>query len=164
MKLYETIKAAVTARQAAEGFGIGVNKHGMTLCPFHDDHHPSLKLDKRYYCFACGESGDVIDFTAKYFGISLQSAAIKLARDFGIDPRPPAQLNIPMPDAEQFRETEPPCILSLAQDLQRYCRWKREFAPDTPEEPWNDRFVESCRNLSHTEYLLDCALEAGCAA
>ena len=164
MKLYETIKAAVTARQAAESFGIGVNKHGMALCPFHDDHNPSLKLDKRYYCFACGESGDVIDFTAKYFGISLQSAAIKLARDFGIDPRPPAQLNIPMPDAEQFRESESPCILLLAQDLQRYRRWKREFAPDTPEGPWDDRFVESCRNLSHTEYLLDCALEAGCAA
>ena len=164
MKLYETIKAAVTTRQAAESFGIGVNRHGMALCPFHDDHNPSLKLDKRYYCFACGESGDVIDFTAKYFGISLQSAAIKLARDFGIDPRPPTQLNTPMPDAEQFREPEPPCILLLAQDLQRYRRWKREFAPDTPEEPWDDRFVESCRNLCCTEYLLDCALEAGCAA
>ena len=164
MKLYETIKAAVTARQAAESFGLAVNRHGMALCPFHDDHNPSLKLDKRYYCFACGESGDVIDFTAKYFGISLHSAAIKLARDFGIDPRPPTQRHIPMPDAEQFRESEPPCILSLTQDLQRYRRWKREFTPDTPEEPWDDRFVESCRNLSHTEYLLDCALEAGCAA
>ena len=164
MKLYETIKAAVTARQAAEGFGIGVNKHGMALCPFHDDHHPSLKLDKRYYCFACGESGDVIDFTAKFFDISLHSAAIKLARDFGIDPRPPTQLNTPVPDAEQFRESESPCILLLAQDLQRYRRWKREYAPESPEKPWDDRFVASCRNLCHTEYLLDCALEAGCAA
>lgn len=164
MKLYETIKAVVTARQAAESFGLAVNRHGMARCPFHNDHNPSLKLDKRYYCFGCGESGDVIDFTAKFFGISLQSAAIKLARDFGIDPRPPTQLNIPMPDAEQFRETEPPCILSLAQNLQQYRRWKREFAPGSPEEPWDDRFVESCRNLSHTEYLLDCALEVGCAA
>ncbi len=164
MNLFTTIKAAVTTRQAAESFGIGVNRHGMARCPFHDDHNPSLKLDKRYYCFACGESGDVIDFTARFFGISLHSAAIKLARDFGIDPRPPTQLNIPMPDAEQFREPEPPCILLLAQDLQRYRRWKREFAPDTPEEPWDDRFVESCRNLCYTEYLLDCALEAGCAA
>ena len=82
----------------------------MALCPFHNDHHPSLKLDKRYYCFACGESGDVIDFTAKIFGISVQSAAIKLARDFGIDPRPPTQLQSEIPDAEQFREKEPPCI------------------------------------------------------
>jgi DNA primase len=86
----------------------------MTLCPFHNDHHPSLKLDKRYYCFACGASGDVIDFTAKFFGVSVHSAAIKLARDFGIDPRPPTQLHIPIPDAEPFREEELPCIFSLS--------------------------------------------------
>ena len=164
MNMYETIKAAVTTRQAAESFGLAVDKHGMARCPFHDDHHPSLKLDKRYYCFACGESGDVIDFTAKFFGISVHSAAIKLARDFGIDPRPPTQLHIPIPDAEQFHEPEPPCVFSLSQDLQRYRRWKREYAPENPEEAYNNRFVEACRNLSHTEYLLDCALEAGYAA
>ena len=164
MNLYETIKAAVTTRQAAESFGIGVSKHGMAKCPFHDDHHPSLKLDKRYYCFACGESGDVIDFTAKFFGISIHSAAIKLARDFGIDPRPPTQLQSAIPDAEPFQEEEPPCIFSLSQDLQRYRRWKREYAPEKPNDHYDDRFVEACRNFSHTEYLLDCALEAGCAA
>ena len=135
MSLFQTIKAAVTTRQAAESFGLAVDKSGMARCPFHNDHHPSLKLDKRYYCFACGESGDVIDFTAKFFGISTHSAAIKLARDFGIDPRPPTELNIPIPDAEPLPE-EQPCIFSLCQDLQRYRRWKREFAPENPEEPW----------------------------
>ena len=164
MSLFQTIKAAVTTRQAAESFGLAVDKSGMALCPFHDDHHPSLKLDRRYYCFACGASGDVIDFTARFFGISNHSAAIKLARDFGIDPRSPTELNIPILDAEPFREGEPPCIFSLSQDLQRYRRWKREFAPENPNEPYEDRFVEACRNLSHTEYLLDCALEAGCTA
>lgn len=164
MNLYETIKAAVTTRQAAESFGLAVDKHGMAKCPFHDDHHPSLKLDKRYYCFACGESGDVIDFTAKFFGISAHSAAIKLARDFGIDPRPPTEVNIPVLDAEPFREEELPCIFSLSRNLQQYRRWMQEFAPEDPSEPYDDRFVEACRNLSHTEYLLDCALEAGCAA
>ncbi len=163
MSLFETIKAAVTTRQAAESFGLTVDKSGMALCPFHDDHHPSLKLDKRYYCFACGESGDVIDFTAKFFGISTHSAAIKLARDFGIDPRPPTQLNIPKPDAEPLPE-EQPCILFLGQEVQKLRRWKREYAPENPNEPYDDRFVEACRELSRAEYLLDCALEAGCAA
>ncbi len=163
MSLFQTIKAAVTTRQAAESFGLTVDKSGMALCPFHDDHHPSLKLDKRYYCFACGESGDVIDFTAKFFGISVHSAAIKLARDFEIDPRPLTQLHIPVLDAEPLPE-EPPCIFSLSQDLQRYRHWKRDFAPENPNEAYDDRFVEACRELSRAEYLLDCALEAGCAA
>ena len=45
MSLYKRIKAAVTTRMAAENFGLAVNHSGMALCPFHDDHHPSLKLD-----------------------------------------------------------------------------------------------------------------------
>ncbi|MCD8135228.1 MAG: CHC2 zinc finger domain-containing protein [Parabacteroides gordonii] len=35
------------------------------LCPFHEDHHPSLTVnpEKQYFtCFACGEKGDVIHF------------------------------------------------------------------------------------------------------
>lgn len=164
MNLFNTIKAAVTTRQAAESFGLAVDKHGMALCPFHDDHNPSLKLDQRYYCFACGETGDVIDFTARFFGISAHSAAVKLAWDFGIDPRPPTQAHISKSYAELFREPKPPCILSLAQEVQQLRRWKREFAPENPEEPYDDRFVETCRELSHAEYLLECALEMGCAA
>ena len=160
---FKTIRAAVPTIQAAKDYGLDVGRHGMARCPFHDDHSPSLKLDERFYCFGCGASGDAIDFTARYFGISVYSAAIKLARDFGIDPRPPTQLNIPIPDAEPLYD-EQPCIFSLSQDLQKYRRWKREFAPEDPNEPYDDRFVEACRNLSHTEYLLDCALEAGCAA
>ncbi len=164
MNIYNTIKAAVTTRQAAEHFGLAVDKHGMARCPFHDDHQPSLKLDQRYYCFGCHASGDVIDFTARLHSISGYSAAMKLAWDFGIDPRPPTELHIPIPDAELFREPDPPCILHLAQDVQKLRRWKREFAPGSPEEVYDDRFVDACRDLSHAEYLLDCALETGCAA
>lgn len=38
------------------------------LCPFHDDHHPSLTVDKNkqaFACYACGERGDVIAFVQK---------------------------------------------------------------------------------------------------
>ena len=36
------------------------------LCPFHDDHNPSMGIkNNRYHCFACGEKGDVIEFVMK---------------------------------------------------------------------------------------------------
>ena len=38
--MYESIKAVVTARKAAESFGLTVNRSGMAACPFHDDHNP----------------------------------------------------------------------------------------------------------------------------
>lgn len=60
MTIYEKAKSLVTAREAAEHYGLTVNRYGMALCPFHDDHNPSMKLDERFHCFGCGEDGDVI--------------------------------------------------------------------------------------------------------
>ena len=95
MNFFETVKQTVTTRQAAERYGLSVNRSGMVRCPFHADHNPSMKVDDRFYCFGCHASGDVIDFTARLFGISLKDAAKKLAVDFGINPRPPEQSEIP---------------------------------------------------------------------
>ena len=66
MNLFETVKAAVTVRLAAEHYGLKVERGGMVRCPFHDDRHPSMKLNESYfYCFGCGATGDVIDFVAR---------------------------------------------------------------------------------------------------
>ena len=46
---FKSVKSLVTAREAAEHYGLTVNRHGMALCPFHDDHDLSMKLDK--HCF-----------------------------------------------------------------------------------------------------------------
>ena len=74
MNLFESVKAAVTVRQAAEHYGLEVGRNGMTRCPFHDDRHPSLKLNESYfYCFGCGATGDVIDFVARLFGYAPNS-------------------------------------------------------------------------------------------
>ena len=147
MNLYQRIKAVVTTKQAAESYGLNVSPSGMALCPFHDDHHPSLKLDERYYCFGCGEQGNVIDFTARYLGVSSHSAAIQLARDFGIDPHPPALLYLPNENAEPNPDEDALCILSLSREVQRLRRWKWDFAPQNVGDLWDDRFVEACLNL-----------------
>ena len=76
--LFEQVKECVTARQAAEHYGIKVKRNGMACCPFHKDRHPSMKADKIYHCFACGVGGDAIDFTARLFGISQYEAAKKI--------------------------------------------------------------------------------------
>ena len=83
MNLFETVKSAVTVKQAAEYYGCKVNRGDMICCPFHDDRHPSMKLNRDYfYCFGCGATGDVIDFVARLFGLSSYEAAKKLAYDF----------------------------------------------------------------------------------
>ena len=49
MNIFETVKAAVTVRQAAEHYGLKINRYGMICCPIHDDRHPSLKLNEDYF-------------------------------------------------------------------------------------------------------------------
>ena len=85
MDVFRVVKDNVTARQVAEYYGMKIGRNGMACCPFHDDKHPSMKLDKRYYCFGCGEKGDVIDFVGKYFGMTSKDAAMKIADDFGLE-------------------------------------------------------------------------------
>ena len=65
MKIFEIIKQEVPIREAARRYGLTVSQSGMACCPFHGDTHPSLKLNADYFfCFGCGATGDVIDFTS----------------------------------------------------------------------------------------------------
>ena len=45
MTIYETIKVAISVKQAAEHYGLKVNRNGMACCPFHNDRHPSMNTN-----------------------------------------------------------------------------------------------------------------------
>ena len=57
MNIFSEVKEYLTARQVAENYGLQVRRNGLACCPFHDDKHPSMKIDKNYHCFACGVEG-----------------------------------------------------------------------------------------------------------
>ena len=159
MNLFETVKNSVTVKQAAERYGYKINRSDMICCPFHDDHHPSMKLNRDYfYCFGCGATGDVIDFVVRLFGLSSYEAAKKLAYDFGIDPdNPPVAMALkkPYPLARAFRNDEMHCQRVLCDYLHLLERWKVEYAPQIPEDNPDDRFVEACHMIEYVDYLLD---------
>ena len=85
MNLFQNVKYGVNCREAAERYGVSVNRQGKALCPFHNDRHPSLYVaDDHYYCFACGEHGDVIDFVSRLEAVSPKEAALMLAQAFSV--------------------------------------------------------------------------------
>ena len=153
--MYESIKAAVTARQAAESFGLTVNRSGMAACPFHEDHIPSLKLDQRYYCFGCGATGDVIDFTSRLLNVSNSYAAQILAEEFGIRPESQTEIIHQIKPAVPLRTLEQRCLFALVQYEKLLRFWKKHYAPRTQEEPFHDRFVEGCQRESFISHLID---------
>ena len=160
MTIYETIKAAVTLRQVADYYGLKVNRSSMACCPFHQDRHPSLKLnDDYFYCFGCGAKGDVIDFVAKLFDLSNYEAAQRLVADFGISTAPGQTAAAPLkqkhPHIRQFREDEILCFRVLTDYLHLLEDWKVRYAPKTPDDDLDDRFVEACQIHCHIEYMAD---------
>ena len=161
MNCFQNVKYGVSCREAAERYGVEVNYHGMALCPFHNDRHPSLYVaDDHYYCFACGEHGDVIDFVSKLFRLSLYDAAQKLAADFHLTPdKPPSAAALHAKririEAQQLRENERLCFSVLSDYARVLRRWKVQYAPKSLEEAPDERLVEACHELDQTEYYLD---------
>ena len=137
----------------------------MVCCPFHDDKHPSMKVDRRFHCFGCQADGDVIDFTARLFGLSGKEAALKLAEDFsiGYDAKghsPPRRRPVKPKISEElrYRQAEQKCFRVLCDYLHLLERWEQEYAPKFPEDEWNPLFIEALQKKAHTEYLLDILL------
>ena len=155
MSVFETVKAAVTLRQAAEHYGLRVLPNGMTCCPFHKDRHPSLKLNEDYfYCFGCGASGDVIDLAARLFGLSGYDAAKKLAADFGITEQKPSIL-AKLQRGKSQTEAERRCFRVLGDYLQILQDWKENCAPQSPEDAIDPRYAEACHMLERIGNMLD---------
>lgn len=137
----------------------------MACCPFHDDKHPSMKVDRRFHCFGCQADGDVIDFTARLFGLNKKEAALKLAEDFSVsfdakghDPPRRRPVKRKISEELRYRQAEQKCFRVLCDYLHLLERWEKEYAPQTPEETWNPLFVEALQKKPYTEYLLDILL------
>jgi hypothetical protein len=84
----QAIYARLSVREVLAERGVSVNGAGKALCPFHDDHHPSLQdYGTRFYCFGCGARGDVIGLYQRLHHLPDRwRARDALADRLGIDP------------------------------------------------------------------------------
>ena len=162
--LFETVKQSVTARDAAQFYWIEVRRNGMACCPFHDDRHPSMKVDTRFHCFGCGADGDVIDFTARLYGLPPKEAAEKLARDFGLsyDSKAPSRRSyVRQKSKAQKRKEKREHSWRVLTDYYHLLRkWETDYSPRTPEEILHPRFLEAIQKKDYTAYLLDTFLDS----
>ena len=130
--VFEAVKGSVTVREAAQMYGIEVNRSGMACCPFHDDKNPSMKLNEEYfYCFGCGTTGDAIDFTARLYNLSPKEAAEKLAQDFGLaydSQAPPRRRHVRQKsEAQKFKEDRDHAFRVLADYFHLLRKWETDY-------------------------------------
>ena len=162
--VFEAVKQSVTAREAAELYGIAVGRGGMACCPFHDDRHPSMKVDARFHCFGCGADGDVIDFTARLYDLSPKEAAEKLAQDFGLSydsKAPPRRSYVRQKSEAQVRKEKREHGWRVLTDYYHLLRkWEADYSPKTPDEDPHPRFLETIQKKDYMGYLLDTFLDS----
>ena len=63
-------------------------KNYMAICPFHDDHNPSMSIspDKQIFkCFVCHAGGNVFTFVSDFEKISFVDAVVKVAKEVNVD-------------------------------------------------------------------------------
>ena len=85
----DRLKQDISLQRLVEAQGIALKKHGadlIGLCPFHDDHDPSLVISPQknlWHCLgACQSGGSVIDWVMKAEGVSFRHAVELLQADY----------------------------------------------------------------------------------
>lgn len=123
MNIFSQVKEHLTARQAAEYYGLKVKRNGIACCPFHDDKHPSMKIDKNYYCFACGVGGDVVDYVSRMFRLSQYDAALKLIDDLTlpVDAKGNAELSVQEKERIRRKKAERERITRIRERFEKWC-------------------------------------------
>ncbi len=175
MNIFSEVKEHLTARQAAEYYGLKVRRNGTACCPFHDDKHPSMKIDKNYHCFACGVGGDVIDYVSRMFGLSQYDAAFKLIGDFSlpIEVKGKTELNAQEKERIRRKKAEQERITRIKERFEKWCNEAVDILRDSLSEiksvsdfligkPPDIIFSEDYAQILHAEPLINYWLDILC--
>lgn len=171
MNFAEIIKERVPLCVAVETYTGDRLVKGKMCCPFHNEKTASFTVfpNNTYYCFGCGESGDVIAFTKRFFNINFQQAILRLNSDFGL--LLPLMGKIDQ-KAEIERRRKLKEQLSQAEALKEraeaeYWLWVnrvdfleskiKQYRPKSYTEQLDIDFVVALHWLGYAEYRLSCA-------
>ena len=132
----DAIRQRVTMRDVLAHYGIGIDRGGFAVCPFHSDRHPSMKVypnDRGWWCFVCGEGGDIFKFIQKMERCHFGKAAEIAAGIGGINGKTTPKASI------EYQE-----------------RQKAVLARKRHQEKLHNEYIEQCGKLHRLNSLLDC--------
>jgi DNA primase len=149
----ERLKREVSLERLAEARGIKLKRHGadlIGLCPFHEDHSPSLVISPKknlWNCLgACRRGGDVIEWVMRAEGVSFRHAVELLREDhfpLAASLRPVKSSSVPKLPAPVSRDADDRAL--LLQVVSYY----HETLKETPEAL---KYLES-RGLKSSEMI-----------
>ena len=116
---------AIPITEVAQALGYELRKAGSvckTLCPWHEDSHPSLTLyertnENRCYCFACSGGGSVIDFVMQSKQCDFREACSWLSSRFGIVSMSTSHTPMPKPQPKPKPKPKEPTYTYIPQGM-----------------------------------------------
>lgn len=167
MNIFAEIKNKLDIIDIAEKYGINVINGTNALCPFHNDHNPSMSFKGDICtCWVCNKTFDCIGLVAKLFNLTPIESAKKISRDFNlglefgqpIDKEHIKQIEKENELLERFDKWEKDTFLTLTNYFHLLIDWSKNYAPSL-EEFVNDnidtRYIEACHNIEYIDYLID---------
>ena len=155
--VFDEARDRVSALEAGSLYGLTIH-YNKALCPWHDDHTPSLSFrGNRCKCFSCGVSGSSIDLTAQLLGLSPIDAVKRLDADFSLgldlDRKPdPAAVQERKEMLDEYRAFET-WRESFIRDLCRVHR--RAHIALIASRELTDTEADAVRHMAEAEYFAD---------
>lgn len=119
----DEIKQTYSMMDIVGRYGLRPNREGFICCPFHKEKTASFKIYKdSFYCFGCGESGDIFKFVMLMDGVSFKDAFIRLGGhyDHAETKNDARHRTRDILIAEQKRQKERIKLLQMQQDILHY--------------------------------------------
>lgn len=163
-------KQAVSLEEAASFYGIFYDKRSKKCCClFHNDKHPSMKLNKDYfYCFSCGAHGDVINLVQQIYGLSAIEAAQKICNDFNLNGstdtcKSPSIIKQRQQEIEHrkaleraFHQARRDTLFILHEYHSLLLSWRRDLVPtDMDLDNANPLFHEALNSFDRIDSMID---------
>ena len=173
MNYADPIKDAVTMPMVLSMYGYPT-PHGRRIpCPLHNGVKPNFAYKDHFFkCYVCGETGDVISFVEKLYGLDFMDACRKLDTDFGLG------LNVGG-EIDREKQLEAEQIAAQRKRAERERRKRQQdalrayhsaldewvmldtvrdlHAPETPYDDITDEYATAVKRIDYVAYLVDCA-------
>jgi hypothetical protein len=163
MSIFDLVKANVNTYDIAVAEGFNPTKNKLICCPFHGEKHPSMKVDNRFYCFACGEKGDVIDFVGRLYGLNPKDAAEKIIADFGLgDIKEDSKIKEykrQQSEQQAYLEKKRNIMKSLSELMEKLQMLKTSYRPRQEQDStWSPVFCFASNKYEYVSYLYEYVL------
>ncbi len=141
-------------------YGVEPDNKGFAHCPFHNEKTASFKVfdNNSYYCFGCGEHGDVIDFIRKIENLSFEDACARLTGEVRYSDLRKADKIAQHREKKKNTKNEMSVAFWEAFDLWLLNEWIiADTKPNSPSDEPSRHFLAALNRRGLLEHRLDIA-------